>query len=123
MKKRFVYMAITSSMLVLGLMIMGCSTTGTVRHSFPDGEYHNYSQGGIVFDSASRTWEAGRMGYKGSFDFDETTSRVNLTAEQKLNGLRWTDIDPIDNFTDGQVTESFIRLGNFQFYHIIEEED
>jgi hypothetical protein len=118
MKNRFARTGIAGMALVIGLLAAGCATTGgTARFSPPDGAYYNYSQQGyIVFNSAGASWEAARLGYRGTFDFDETTSGITLTAEQELQGLRWVDIDPVVGFTKGQVKDEYeVTLGSFIF--------
>jgi hypothetical protein len=103
-------------MLALGFLLMGCTSLGTAGYNPPSGTYHNGSQGNIVFNGAGAAWEAPEMGYKGSFDFDAATAEISLTADQKLEGLRWVAIDPIPGFTNGQVKESTVTLGDFSFY-------
>ncbi|MDR2303740.1 MAG: hypothetical protein LBE10_04045, partial [Treponema sp.] len=118
MKNRFAQMGITGMALVIGLLAASCATTGGTAHfTPPNGTYHNYAQQGyVVFNSAGSSWEAARLGYRGTFDFDETTSALTLTAQQELQGLRWVDIDPIVGFTNGQVRNKYtVTLGNFVF--------
>jgi hypothetical protein len=120
-KKRFSGTAITGLMLVIGLIVTGCATTGGTGYSGPpDGAYHNYSRGDIVFDAANGSWEAAGMGYKGSFSFNRETSGISLTATQALQGLRWENIEPIRGYAEGRVNGSVVDLGAFQFIAVPE---
>jgi hypothetical protein len=119
MKKLFRQERIVGAMLVIGLIFMGCATTGgTARFNPPDGTYYNYFQGDIVFNSADSSWEAAHLGYRGSFDYNEETSGIILTAEQELKGLRWVNIDPISDFISGRTDGKYrITLGEFKFHN------
>jgi hypothetical protein len=120
MKKLFRQKGIAGAILAIGLIFMGCATTGwrTARFNSPDGTYHNSFQGDIIFNSADSSWEAARLGYRGYFDYNEETSCITLTAEQELRGLRWVSIDPISDFVNGQIDGEYrMTLGEFKFHN------
>jgi hypothetical protein len=119
MEKLFRQKGITGIILAIGLIFMGCATIGgTARFNPPDGTYHNSFQGDIIFNSADSSWEAAHLGYRGSFDYNEETSGIILTAEQELKGLRWVNIDPISDFVSGQIDGEYrMTLGEFKFYN------
>jgi hypothetical protein len=118
MRKHMMHIGIAGIILAVGLVFAGCATLGTSQYDPPDGIYRNGSQGDIVFDSRAGTWEATSLGYKGSFEFNGASSMITLTAEQQLQGLRWTDIDPIRSFSSGQIKGTTLTLGDFHFYHM-----
>lgn len=115
MKKRSAKKGIAGAMLVLGLIFMGCASMGKARFDPPDGIYDSY-QGSIVFDAAEGSWEAIGLGYRGSFDFNKESGGIDLNAEQELRGFRWVDIDPIQNFSAGQMKGGYITLGDFKWF-------
>ena len=120
MKKTFRKKGIAGTVLAIGLIFMGCATMGgrTARFNPPDGTYHNYYQGDIIFNSTDSSWEAARLGYRGSFNYNEETAGITLIAEQELNGLRWMSIDPISDFISGQVDGEYrMTLGEFKFHN------
>ena len=126
MKKTFRKKGIAGTVLAIGLIFMGCATMGgrTARFNPPDGTYRNYYQGDIIFNSTDSSWEAARLGYRGSFDYNEETAGITLIAEQELNGLRWMSIDPISDFISGQVDGEYsMRLGIFKFHNSDEYDD
>jgi hypothetical protein len=121
MKKLFRQTGIAGTVLVIGVIFMGCATTGgTARFDPPDGTYYNYHQGNISFNSADSSWEAMSLGYRGSFNYDEETSGITLTAEQELRGFQWEDIDPVRGFSSGQMEGDFLTLGDFRFRNLDE---
>jgi hypothetical protein len=121
MKKQLVKNGIEGFMMIAaGLIAAGCTTMGGAGLSYPpDGSYYNHSQGYIEFDAGAKTWKAENMGYKGSYNFDQGTSVISLSAEQGLQGLQWTAITPV-SFTaraGGRVAGNAgkITLGDFEF--------
>ncbi|MDR3139971.1 MAG: hypothetical protein LBT95_09935, partial [Treponema sp.] len=91
MKKRFVENGIAGAVLVLGLILMGCASTGATHFDPPDGKYYSSSGGNIFFYPANGSWEAIDLGYRGSFDFNAETGGITLNAEQAMRGFRWVD--------------------------------
>jgi hypothetical protein len=122
MKKLFRQKGIAGTMLAIGVIFMGCATMGgTAQLNPPNGTYHNYSQGDVFFDAANSSWEASGLGYRGSFEYNEETSGITLTAEQELKGLQWVSIDPIRGFVSGQVDDKYkITLGDLKFLNLDE---
>jgi hypothetical protein len=115
MKKRFAKKGIIGAMLMTGLVFMSCASIGTAHSKPPDGKYDGY-QGGIVFSAADSSWEARGLGYRGSFDFNKETGSITLNAGQSLRAYKWVDIDPITNFSSGQIKGERLNLGDFMFF-------
>ncbi|MDR2476821.1 MAG: hypothetical protein LBD18_03435 [Treponema sp.] len=118
MKKLFRKKGIAGAILAIGLIFMGCATMEgrPARFNPPNGTYHNSFQGDIIFNSADSSWEAARLGYRGSFNYNEETSGITLIAKQELEGLRWVNIDPISDFISGQINGEYrMTLGEFKF--------
>jgi hypothetical protein len=121
MKHYFAQMGLWSFLLILGLLT-GCASLGQSPADGPEGTYTSFNRGEIVFDSISGTWEAGEIGYRGSYAYNASSTDIVLTAAQQFIGYRWVDISPIRNFSEGKVTWNSVTLGDSTFYCKVEEE-